>query len=144
LAWKPLLLQSLVFTIGHTVTLALCINNSIPPLTPLAQQFVELTIALTIVYVAIENLFASSIRKCRLVGVFAFVLGSAIRQAESTTLPLIAANLGVEFGQITVIALCLITFYPFHKRQLFPHIRIYTSILIACVGLYWVVQRISF
>ena len=154
LAWKPLLLQSLVFTIGHTITLALSINDWIPPFTPKAQQFVELSIALTIVYVAIENLFASSIRKRRLAGIFAFglihglgfasVLGATIRQAESTTLPLIAANLGVEFGQITVIVLCLIAFYPFHKRQMFSSVRISASTLIACVGLFWVVQRISF
>lgn len=151
--WRPLLAQSLIFTIGHTITMALSITSTLPILSPSSIQWVEICIAATIVYVALENVFSAKIRPHRLLTIFIFglihglgfaaVLGNTIRSSEHIALPLVAANLGVELGQITVIGIMLIALIWFHQKPYFRKILQSISTLIALTGIYWVIERVS-
>lgn len=151
-SWRPLLTQSLIFTLGHTITLALSISNTIPAIAPASMVWIEMIIAATIVYVALENLFTQKLKAHRLLTIFVFglihglgfasVLGETIRASGSITMPLIAANLGVEVGQITVITFILVTLYWAKEKSYFPTIGKIASASIALVGTYWMVERL--
>ncbi|HEY7574474.1 MAG TPA: HupE/UreJ family protein [Thermoanaerobaculia bacterium] len=147
--WKPVLLQVTAFTLAHTITLGLTIYGyvSLPP------RVVEPLIALSIVYVAVENVFTAELTPWRLALVFGFGLVHGMGFAgvlshlglpRSQFLPaLISFNAGVELGQLTVIlAAFLLLGLPFgtrpwyHRRVVAP-----VSIAIAAVGLLWAFQR---
>jgi len=59
-----------MFTIAHTITLGLAMHNIIQ----LPASVVEPLIALSIAYVGVENVYAKSLHKSRLVLVFLFGL----------------------------------------------------------------------
>jgi hypothetical protein len=151
-AGRPLLTQSLVFTLGHTITLALSICNVIPAITPASMGWIEMLIAATIVYVALENIWTKKLKAHRLITIFTFglihglgfasVLGETIRSSGSVAMPLIAANLGVELGQVTVIGFVLLTLYWAKEKSYFPTLGKTASISIALVGGYWMVERL--
>lgn len=151
-AWRPLLTQSLVFTVGHTITLGLSISGVLPALAPATMTWVEVLIAGTIVYVAIENLVTQKIKAHRLATIFLFglvhglgfaaVLGESIRASGNISLPLVAANLGVELGQITVIAAMILGLSWARNKAYFPVLLKGISAAIALTGSYWLVERI--
>ncbi len=130
-SWRPLLTQSLVFTVGHTITLGLSISGVLPSLAPASMTWVEVVIAGTIVYVAVENLVTAKVR-----------LGDKIREAGNIGMPLIAANLGVELGQVTVIVAVLLGLGWAKNRDWFPVLLKGVSAVIAVVGIWWVVERV--
>ena len=151
--WRPLLHQSLAFTLSHSVTLALSLLGVISFEGKLVEgKLVEALIALSIVYIAIENLRAKEDDKSgwkRLILVFAFGLihglgfGAVMRTfmpSEEVIWPLIGFNIGIELGQITVLALCFLLFVWFVKY--FRWVRISGSVLIGLVGLFWFFERI--
>lgn len=151
--WRSLLVQSLIFTLGHTLTMALSITHTLPALTANSTQCVEIAIAATIVYVALENVFTQKVRSHRLITIFLFglihglgfaaVLGNTIQASNHIALPLIAANLGVELGQVSVIAMTFIALYWFRKKHYFPILLKGVSCCIAIMGIYWMIERIS-
>ncbi|HIO93338.1 MAG TPA: HupE/UreJ family protein [Leucothrix mucor] len=150
--FKPLIQQVTLFTIAHTITLGLSINGifTLPPI------IVEPLIALSIAYIGIENIFAKSLNKMRLLIVFLFGLihgmGFAsvladFNMPENTFITtLISFNVGVELGQLSVIALAYfsITFWFKNKDWYRNIIVIPSSLLIAIFGLYWAVDRLNF
>lgn len=152
LQWRPLLTQSLVFTLGHTLTLGLCISGVLPAFSAGLMVWVEILIAGTIVYVAVENLISKKIRPHRLITIFLFglvhglgfasVLGDAIRASGNISLPLIAANLGVELGQVTIIGMLFLCLYWAREKPFFTTILKAISTVIAVVGSYWVIERL--
>jgi hypothetical protein len=148
--WKTLLLQVTAFTIAHSITLALSIYGlvSLPP------RIVEPLIALSIAYVAIENLVTRELKPWRLALVFMFGLLHGLGFAgvlQELGLPrgefltaLITFNLGVEGGQLTVIAAALAVVLPFMKRGWYhQRVVIPASMAIAVIGLYWTVVRVG-
>jgi hydrogenase/urease accessory protein HupE len=145
---RPVVAQVTTFTIAHSITLALTMLGvvSLPP------RIVEPLIALSIVYVAIENLMTEHLRPWRLLLVFGFGLlhgmgfagvlsGLGLPRDEFIT-ALLSFNAGVEAGQLTVIAgaaLCVIWYRHrpwYHQRVVVP-----ASLAIAAVGAYWTVAR---
>ena len=69
LLWfKSLLLQVSVFTLAHTLTLALAILNVVV----IPSTIVEPLIALSIAFIAVENLFIDRVKKSRIFIVFVF------------------------------------------------------------------------
>lgn len=148
--FKPLLWQVTAFTLAHTITLALSIYGviSISPL------IVEPLIALSIVYVGIENLLTRELKSWRVMIVFLFGLLHGLGFAGVLTelgLPesqfvtaLISFNVGVELGQLCVIFLALVTVIWFRKNQdLYRKaIIIPGSLGIAMMGLYWTWARV--
>ncbi len=149
---KPILLQATAFTVAHTITLGLAMYQVIKP----PANIVEPIIALSILYVALENIFSSKLKASRIGIVFLFGLIHGMGFASVLTelgLPknayfssLIMFNIGVELGQITVILSAyfllgkLFSNKPYYRKW----IVIPLSILIALVALYWTVERLFF
>jgi hypothetical protein len=148
-ALGPLAAQVTAFTLAHTVSLALSVYGVVS----LSPRIVEPLIALSIVYVAVENIVTSKLRGSRLVLVFAFGLlhglGFAGALAElgwpegRRLTALLAFNVGVELGQITVVAGALLLLWMWtraggNRRRLVQG----ASLAIAAVGAYWAVVRL--
>jgi hypothetical protein len=149
---KPVLWQVSAFTLAHTITLALTVYGVVS----LSSRVVEPLIALSIVYVAVENIFTSKLHAWRPVVVFCFGLLHGMGFAGVLTeigLPrsefvpaLLSFNAGVECGQLTVIAAAfLLLGLPFRKKPWYrQRIVIPGSLIIAAIGLYWSIQRVFF
>ena len=147
---RPLILQISLFTLAHTITLALAALGYVT----VSGSFVEPLIALSICVVAIENIFVRRLTPYRYAIIFAFGLlhglGFASVFADLQTdlngylAALVGFNIGVELGQLTVIAVAAIALWiPFAKSARYhPMIATPASIAIACVGLYWFVERV--
>lgn len=145
---RPLLLQVTAFTLAHTITLALAATGvvSIP------GSVVEPLIAASIVYVAVENILGIGNTKWRTIFVFGFgllhglgfasVLGDfGIAQGRFIE-ALIGFNIGVELGQLTVIAIAFALVGWFMQKDWYRKaIVIPASLVIALIGAYWVVER---
>jgi hydrogenase/urease accessory protein HupE len=145
---KPLLTQVTAFTIAHSLTLGL----SLAGVFTLPSRVVEPLIAASIAVVAIENIVHRELKSWRWMVVFAFGLvhglgfAGALRQmrmpAGGIIQPLIGFNLGVEGGQLTVIAAAAaLTWWCWKKPWYRKAVVIPSSSLIAAVGLFWAVQR---
>ena len=146
----PLLWQVSAFTVAHTITLALASLGyvSIP------GNIVEPLIAASIVFVAVENIFSNGISRWRIFVVFGFGLlhglGFASVLAEfglpdHAFLPaLIGFNVGVELGQLTVIAAAFfLSTYWFGKALWYRRvIATRASAMIALVGAWWFIERV--
>lgn len=149
--WKPLLYQVSVFTLAHTITLALATMGMVS----VPGNIVEPIIAASIAFVALENIFVAKYKPYRLAVVFVFGLihglGFAGALSEFNLNPgslfagLLGFNLGVEFGQLAVIGLALILTIgiknPTNYRKI---VVIPGSVLIALMGAYWTIERIFF
>lgn len=148
--WKTMLLQVTAFTVAHSITLALSIYGvmSLPP------RVVEPLIALSIAYVAIENLIARDLKPWRLALVFMFGLlhglgfAGVLRELglprEEFLTALLTFNLGVEGGQLTVIAAALAVTAPAMNKGWYRHrVVVPASMVIASIGIYWTVTRLS-
>lgn len=145
----PLLWQISAFTLAHTVTLALGALDivRIPP------EIVEPLIAASIAYVGIENVLSKGMQPWRPVVVFLFGLlhglGFASVLADfglgsSHFVPkLIGFNVGVELGQLAVIAIAFVLIGSWAGRKPWYKARIANpaSIVIALIGIYWVFER---
>ena len=145
---KPLLWQVTAFTIAHSVTLALAIYG----LVDLPSNIVEPLIALSIAYVAVENIVTTELKPWRPIVVFLFGLlhgmgfAGVLRELglprEDFAEALVLFNVGVELGQLSVIALAFLAVGWFRHRPWYRKaIVIPASILIALIGLYWAVSR---
>jgi len=149
---KPIMWQSLAFTVAHSVTLGLAMYNVIKP----SSKIVEPLIALSIMYVALENIFSPKLKASRIAVVFLFGLvhgmgfAGALQQLglpqTSYLSSLIMFNVGVELGQLTVIlaAWFLVGKWLGDKPIYRKTVVIPLSILIAVIAGFWTVQRIFF
>lgn len=148
--WKPLLIQVTSFTVAHSITLGLSIYGVFS----LSPTVVEPLIAASIVYVAVENILTPRLHVWRPFVVFGFGLlhgmGFAgvlhevgLPRAEFVT-GLLTFNLGVELGQLAVIALAfgLVGFWGKDKPWYRTRVVIPASVLIALMGAYWTVERV--
>jgi hydrogenase/urease accessory protein HupE len=147
---KSVVTQATIFTVAHSITLCLSMNNTIQT----EVSVIEPIIALSIAFIALENLFFQEIKPWRMVLIFAFGLihgmgfASALNEIglprDAFYTSLIGFNIGVELGQITVILACYLLFGRwfakknwYRQRIVFP-----ISILIACVAMYWTIERL--
>lgn len=146
---RPLIFQVTSFTIAHTITLALATTGVVD----LPASIVEPLIALSIVYVCVENIFTDQLQRWRPVVVFGFgllhglgfagVLSDVGISPTYFVTALVSFNLGVELGQITVIVACfLLVGFWFRDRPWYRSvITIPISIVVAAIGGYWFLQR---
>jgi len=147
---KTMLLQVTAFTIAHSITLGLSIYGILA----LSSRIVEPLIALSIAYVAIENLITRELKPWRLALVFTFGLlhglgfAGVLRELglprEEFLTALLTFNLGVEGGQLTIILAATIAVLPFMKNSWYrQRVVIPASVLIAAIGVYWFVVRLT-
>ena len=149
--WRPLLLQVTMFTVAHTITLGLAMNNVVE----LPANIVEPLIALSIVYVGIENIFARTLHKSRLLLVFIFgllhglgfagVLADFGMPQNDFAVALISFNIGVELGQLAVITMAFVVLRSWFKDQkLYRRIIVLPgSVFISIIGVYWFLERLE-
>ncbi|HLM47595.1 MAG TPA: HupE/UreJ family protein, partial [Myxococcaceae bacterium] len=146
--FRPLLWQVSAFTLAHTITLALGATGTVV----LPSAPVEILIAASIAYVAIENLFTSRLHPWRPALVFGFGLlhglGFAGVLAEfglpenHFVLALVAFNIGVELAQLTVIGLCFLAVgWAMNRTWYRPAIVAPVSVAIAAMAFYWMLER---
>lgn len=147
---SALLWQISAFTLAHTATLALGASG----LASLSPAIVEPLIAASIVYVAVENLFTDKLMRWRPPVVFAFgllhglgfagVLGEIGLPAGYFFPSLIAFNIGVELGQLAVIAAAFLVIGWAASKPWYHHrITIPASALIAVIATGWFLQRVG-
>jgi len=147
---KTMLLQVTAFTIAHSITLGLSIYGIVS----LPSRIVEPLIALSIAYVAIENLVTRELKPWRIALVFMFGLlhglgfAGVLRELglprDEFLTALLTFNLGVEGGQVTIIAAALLAVFPFMTKGWYRHrVVIPASLLIAAIGIYWTITRLT-
>jgi hydrogenase/urease accessory protein HupE len=147
--WRPLVRQVTAFTVAHSLTLALAMLGVLR----LPSPVVEPLIALSIAYVAVENLFRRDVNRWRWLVVFGFGLIHGLGFAgvlEELGLPagrflpaLLGFNLGVEGGQLSVLLLAALATLPFRHRAWYrPWVARPACLVIAGIGLVWAVERV--
>lgn len=146
--WKPLLAQSLTFTLAHSLTLALAIGGNLS----ISPRIIEPLIALSIAWVAIQNLFTTQPGKQRLLLVFLFglihglgfagALAGNIPSQNAWLLPLLATNIGVEIAQVTLLAGALLLLGWAKDETWYPRLRQTASAVIALCGAWWFIERL--
>lgn len=145
---KELLWQISAFTVAHTLTLALGATGVVS----LSATIVEPLIALSIVWVGVENLLTNKLHRWRIGVIFCFGLlhglgfAGVLREIGLSGThfysALLSFNLGVELGQLAVITLCFLAVgwarqhYDYHQRVVVP-----ASYAIAIIAAYWVFER---
>lgn len=146
---KTVLWQATAFTVAHSITLALSMQNILV----LPADIVEPIIALSIFFVAVENILLDKLKPWRIILVFVFGLIHGVGFASVLSeigLPrdkfltsILSFNLGVETGQVAVIAILFgLIILPFGKKPWYRKFIVYPlSAVIAGVALYWTVQR---
>jgi hydrogenase/urease accessory protein HupE len=137
------------FTLAHSITLALATLDVVR----LPSSLVEPLIAVSIIYVGLENLWRRDLhRRWLLTFAFGLVhglgfasvlrdLGIGMIDGVGVIVPLVAFNSGVELGQLAVAALILPLMWNGQRRPAFPRFAMMCSILITLAGTYWLCER---
>jgi hypothetical protein len=151
LAMRPLLAQVTAFTLAHTVTLGLASAGIVA----VPATIVEPLIALSIVFVAVENVVGGRLGWTRVAVVFGFgllhglgfasVLQDVGLEAGRFAVGLIGFNVGVEIGQLAVIlAAFLLLGLPFGRQAWYRRaIAVPASLAIAAIGAWWTAERLG-
>jgi len=136
------------FTVGHSAALAIATLGGFAP----GSRWIEPAVALSVAYVGAENLFTRSIRHRWMITLpfgfihgFAFAGGLLPLGLPRAQLPvaLCAFNLGVEGGQLFVLALLLPPLTYFARCAWYPRLARGLSAGIVLAGLIWFVQRVA-
>lgn len=146
--WRSILLLVSSFTVAHSITLILAATGVVTPV----SKWVEALIALTIVYVAVENVAAPSFIRYRWIMTLAFGLvhgfgfAGALKEIglpkHQEIMALLTFNVGVELGQLAVVA-CLVPLLLYARKQTWAVVfRRYASFMIGAIGLFWFFTRI--
>lgn len=149
---KKTLIQASMFTLAHSITLALAMYQIINPV----GAIVEPLIAASIVILACENVFSNKVKPWRMLMIFLFGLihGMGFAGALSElgmpeyayATALVSFNIGVEVGQIAIIlSMYILLAKPFGQKIAYrKFVVIPASLIIALIASYWTVERIFF
>ena len=151
LSWRKLLSQTTVFTVAHATTLYLSSRG----IFSLPAWLVDPGIALSITFVAFENILKPKLSAGRLAVVFFFGLVHGLGFAsglKALALPkreflvgLLGFNFGVDFGQLFVILLAfLFVGWMRHQPWYRSRVAVPASLVIGLIGAYWTVERIIY
>jgi hypothetical protein len=148
---STLFYQVSCFTVAHSLTLGLATLGwiSVP------ASIIEPLIAASIVFIAVDNLYNDLLGRWRLLVVtlfgllhglgFASALSELILPAENFYMALLMFNLGVEAGQLTVLALAFAAVGWLRGRAAYnEHVARPATVTIAGVGTYWLLKRVAF
>jgi len=147
---KTILWQATAFTVAHSVTLALSMKNIIV----MPGAIVEPIIALSILFVAMENMVLTELKAWRILVVFMFGLIHGMGFASALNeigLPrnkfftsILSFNIGVELGQVAVIlAMFAFIIVPLGRKPWYRIRIVYPlSAIIALIAGWWTIQRV--
>ena len=147
---RQLLWQVTAFTFAHSVTLAMGIFG----LVSVPSAIVEPLIAASIAFIAIENLFTDQLQRWRPAVVFGFgllhglgfagVLPEVGLPRDQLAPALVGFNIGVEFGQLAVLAVCFLGVgFWLRRRQWYRRaVSMPASAAVAMIAMVWFVERI--
>jgi hypothetical protein len=145
---RSLLAVVTAFTVAHSITLALAVLGILTP----SPAIIEPLIALSIAYVGLENFFVKSAAgRWRITAPFGLVHGfgfaGALAEvgipAHDVPLTLLLFNVGVELGQLLVMAAVLPILIALRRRQILDDraVKVLSAIVIG-LGLFWLVERV--
>jgi hydrogenase/urease accessory protein HupE len=149
---RQLLLVVTSFTIAHSVTLSLAVLNILSP----PPNIIEPAIALSIVYVGADNLLAQGGRDMRawIALAFGFIHGfgfaNVLREmqlpSQALGWSLFSFNLGVEIGQVFVVAAVASALSLLRSRneRAWRQLAFAGSLAVIAAGAFWFVQRVFF
>ena len=147
-SWKRLALVITSFTLAHSITLALGALD----LVVVSPVVVEPAVALTILWVALENVFRSEPEaRARITFAFGLIHGFAfsgvLRDAGMSggdlLTPLLGFNLGVEAGQlILVLPLFPGVLWLQKQPERAKRARVVVGIGVAVMAVYWFIERV--
>lgn len=134
------------FTVAHSITLTLAALKIVnfPP------KLIESAIALSIVYIATENFFIKKVNYRWIVtGIFglahgfgfANVLGNLGLPTKGLVISLFSFNVGVEIGQVVIVALMLPLVWAIMKSRFKKQITRAMSGIILLFGITWFLER---
>jgi hypothetical protein len=147
---RSLLIQATTFTIAHTVTLGLSMFSIVQ----LPSHIIEPVISASIVFMSLQLLFINSSARSKLATIFLFGLVHGLGFAgalQEYGMPknnflssLVVFNLGVELGQISVIAIAYLLlgwwagkWSGYRKWVVVP-----MSLVIALIAGWWTFERL--
>ena len=155
--FKPLVALATSFTVAHSITLGLSVFNYVT----LPVLLVEIAIAGSIVYVALENLWALRntnrasdfcpplYRRLGITFLFGLIHGFGFSYilkemglGDQALGALLFFNLGVEVGQLIVIALAFPLLYFIFKASRGILFARAGSVLVGCMGTFWLIERV--
>jgi hydrogenase/urease accessory protein HupE len=147
---RSMLLVITAFTVAHSITLGVAALGLFRP----SPSVIEPLIALSIAYVGVENFFVKDAEKRWRITLpfglihgfgFAGALGEIRLPAPEIPVALVSFNLGVEVGQVAVLALVLplILAAKKQKQKWFEERGMKAvSAVIVLMGLFWFVTRV--
>jgi hypothetical protein len=135
------------FTVAHSLTLSLAALGVVT----LPSRLVESAIALSVVLAALNNIRPVVFERRWVIAFcfglihgfgFASVLADLGLPQESLLLALVAFNLGVELGQLAIVAVFLPLAYALRRTALYQRgIFVVGSAAIALIALVWLIER---
>jgi hypothetical protein len=140
------------FTVAHSITLSLAALNIFSP----SARIIEPAIALSIVYVGIDNLMVGGGRDVRawIAFAFGFIHGfgfaSVLREMNLPTQALgwslFSFNVGVEIGQLFVVGIVASALMALraNNEALSRRVAFAGSVVVILAGAFWFVQRVFF
>ena len=155
LSWREILKLTTTFTIAHSITLVLAGTGILT----LSSKIVEPMIALSIAYVAITSVFFKrhafiGKNKGKIAAVFFFGLFHGLGFAgllKEIQIPqdkfvssLFSFNIGIEFGQLIIVACAFPLIYLFRHKPWYPFAIKIVAGIIAGIAIFWFFQRIFF
>lgn len=143
--WKKILILVTAFTIGHSITLVL----SVLDVFRIPTEWVEFLIPLTIALTAADNILMRN-HQTNLIKMnyflalgfglihgmgFANTVRMMIASEQEIALPLVGFNVGLELGQIIVVAIIMVVLYLFSTFLKLK--RTYWIVGVSVVALVW-------
>ncbi|ANH67646.1 HupE/UreJ family protein [Mitsuaria sp. 7] len=151
-AWRPALWRVLgvvtAFTVAHSITLALAVFDVVNP----PSRWVESLIALSVLLAALNNLRPVLVEtRWRLTFAFGLVHGFGFASAlkdlglarSELAAPLVLFNLGVEAGQLAIVAVLVPLAWAARRWRGYPRWVLGAgSVIVALIAIVWLVERL--
>ncbi len=135
------------FSVAHSITLALSVLNIVD----VNMQFVEIAIALSVFFTALNNIFVWVSKRVWLVAFsfglihgfgFANVLKEMVLTSAELVRTLLGFNLGVEIGQIAIVICIVPLLFALRKTLFYRFVILYgLSVIAGVISLLWAYER---
>ncbi|WP_171644316.1 HupE/UreJ family protein [Paenibacillus phytorum] len=146
LKWREYLNIITSFTVGHSITLALAALEIVK----INGAIIEPLIALSIVFVAVENMLRKQHKwRWLITAFFGLIHGFGFagvlegRFSGNIALPLLSFNIGIELGQLTIFLVLLPIIHKIGQTRWNVQTVYGISSLIGLFGIYWFLERVQ-